>query len=110
VPATGCCLILANRSFYLFSCTEFFSQTYCVDSQVADSACSATAYLSGVKNNIGTTGVTARVKENDCDAMNNASNRVTSILKWSQVNFFYSWIFQYTKSVRFQVPQIEARP
>jgi hypothetical protein len=85
-----------KQKCYLFCCPEFFSQTYCVDSQVADSACSATAYLGGVKNNIGTTGVTARVKVDDCAAMNNVSNHVTSILKWSQVKLFYSWIFQYT--------------
>ena len=65
-----------------------FSQTYCVDSQVADSACSATAYLGGVKNNIGTIGVTGRVKAGDCAAMNNASNHVSSILKRFQVNIF----------------------
>jgi hypothetical protein len=56
-----------------------------VDSQVADSACSATAYLSGIKANIGTIGVTGNVKVNDCPAMLEAANRVTSILKWSQV-------------------------
>ncbi|XP_033611157.1 membrane-bound alkaline phosphatase isoform X2 [Cryptotermes secundus] len=60
------------------------SKTYCVDSQVADSACSATAYLGGVKANIGTIGVMAKVKLNDCKGMRNASNQVTSILKWSQ--------------------------
>jgi len=60
------------------------SKTYCVDSQVADSACSATAYLCGVKGNIGTAGVTARVMYKDCEAMNNASNHVSSIVKWSQ--------------------------
>ncbi|XP_069680535.1 membrane-bound alkaline phosphatase-like [Periplaneta americana] len=60
------------------------SKTYCVDSQVADSACSATAYLGGVKANIGTIGVTGRVQVNDCAAMMNVSNQVTSILKWSQ--------------------------
>jgi len=60
------------------------SKTYCVDSQVADSACSATAYLGGVKTNIGTIGVTGRVTVDDCAAMNNASNQVSSILRWSQ--------------------------
>ncbi|KDR12135.1 membrane-bound alkaline phosphatase-like [Zootermopsis nevadensis] len=60
------------------------SKTYCVDSQVADSSCSATAYLGGVKGNIGTAGVTGRVKVDDCAAMRNVSNQVPSILKWSQ--------------------------
>lgn len=39
----------------------FLLQTYCVDTQVADSACSATAYLCGVKANMGTMGVSAKV-------------------------------------------------
>ncbi|KAJ8923108.1 hypothetical protein NQ315_001661 [Exocentrus adspersus] len=60
------------------------SKTYCVDSQTADSACSATAYLAGVKNNIGMIGVTASVKKNDCDAMLLEENMVESIAKWSQ--------------------------
>jgi alkaline phosphatase len=60
-------------------------QTYCVDSQVADSACSATAYLGGVKANIYTIGVTGNVTFNDCPASLKAANKVTSILKWSQV-------------------------
>ncbi|KAF2899038.1 hypothetical protein ILUMI_07137 [Ignelater luminosus] len=61
------------------------SKTYCVDSQVADSACSATAYLCGVKANKGTAGVTAAVKRNDCQAMQNTSNHVYSVGKWSQL-------------------------
>ena len=35
------------------------SRTYCVDSIVADSACSATAYLGGVKGNRATIGLSA---------------------------------------------------
>ncbi|CAH0563811.1 unnamed protein product [Brassicogethes aeneus] len=60
------------------------SMTYCVDSQVADSACSATAYLGGVKANIGTLGVNAKVKKGDCLGMTNSSNFVDSIAQWSQ--------------------------
>jgi alkaline phosphatase len=56
-----------------------------VDSQVADSACSATAYLSGVKANIYTIGVSGNVNLDDCAASLNATNKATSILKWSQV-------------------------
>lgn len=62
------------------------SKTYCVDSQVADSACSATAYLTGVKANIKTIGVTAAVKLTDCKAMNEEKNHVSSIGKWFQDN------------------------
>jgi hypothetical protein len=81
---------IGKYKFCLFSCPELFSQTYCVDSQVADAACSATAYLCGVKNNKGTIGVTARVKLDDCISMNNASNQVSSIVKWFQVKIFCS--------------------
>ncbi|KAJ8923109.1 hypothetical protein NQ315_001662 [Exocentrus adspersus] len=59
------------------------SKTYCVDAQTADSACTATAYLAGVKNNIDMIGVTAAVKKDDCDAMLVEENRVESIAKWS---------------------------
>ncbi|KAJ9577041.1 hypothetical protein L9F63_006389, partial [Diploptera punctata] len=64
--------------------TVGLSKTYCVNSQVADSACSATAYLGGVKANIYTIGVNGRVNMDDCEAMRNSSNHVTSILQWSQ--------------------------
>lgn len=56
-------------------------QTYCVDSQVADSACSSTAYLSGVKANLGTIGVTAAVSRSDCKASQQPENQVNSILR-----------------------------
>lgn len=61
-------------------------QTYCVDAQVADSACSATAYLAGVKTNDGCIGVTAAVKYGNCSAMNDENNHVSSILSWAQVS------------------------
>lgn len=60
------------------------SKTYCVDKQVADSACSATAYLGGVKANYETLGVTAEVKLNDCMAAKNKENHVDSIAQWAQ--------------------------
>lgn len=59
-------------------------QTYCVNSQVADSACSATAYLTGVKGNIKTIGVTADVAFEDWQAMANSSFYTTSIAQWAQ--------------------------
>ncbi|KAK4883444.1 hypothetical protein RN001_006763 [Aquatica leii] len=61
------------------------SKTYCVDRQVADSACSSTAYLGGVKANEGTAGVTASVKLSDCVAMNNPVNHVNSVAFLSQL-------------------------
>lgn len=51
---------------------------------MADSACSATAYLTGVKANYGTIGVTAAVDYNDCSASNERKNHVSSIASWAQ--------------------------
>lgn len=59
-------------------------KTYCVDKQVADSACSATAYLCGVKANYATIGVTAAVKYNNCAGSINPKNHVHSIMSWAQ--------------------------
>lgn len=55
-----------------------------MDKQVADSACSATAYLGGVKANYGTIGVTAAVPNNNCTASNDPRNHVHSIAAWAQ--------------------------
>ncbi|RZF36964.1 hypothetical protein LSTR_LSTR004652 [Laodelphax striatellus] len=60
------------------------AKTYCVNSQVADSACTATAYLTGVKNNRATIGVTANVTKYDCRAEQDSKNHVTSIFDWAQ--------------------------
>ncbi|VVC29117.1 Alkaline-phosphatase-like, core domain,Alkaline phosphatase-like, alpha/beta/alpha,Alkaline [Cinara cedri] len=59
------------------------SKTYCVDKQVADSACTATAYLTGVKANFETIGVTAKVKTFDCLGSLAPENRTQSIAEWS---------------------------
>lgn len=59
-------------------------QTYCVDTKVADSACSATAYLGGVKTNYATIGVNGHVARGDCVAMRNTSTHVHSIAKLFQ--------------------------
>ncbi|GJQ80046.1 hypothetical protein Trydic_g19334 [Trypoxylus dichotomus] len=60
------------------------SKTYCLDAQVADSACSATAYLAGIKANDGTIGVNGKVKYGNCTDNLEESNFVYSIGKWSQ--------------------------
>jgi len=60
------------------------SRTYCVDSTVADSACSATAYLGGVKGPLSTIGVTAAVKYGECGGQRDPNNQVSSILEWAQ--------------------------
>lgn len=59
-------------------------QTYCFDKQTADSACSATAYLTGVKANYATLGVNPKVKYNDCEASLDEQNHVSSIMTWAQ--------------------------
>lgn len=51
---------------------------------MADSACTATAYLCGVKNNKGMIGVTANVRRSDCPASALDDNRPTSIMQWAQ--------------------------
>ncbi|XP_055380943.1 alkaline phosphatase [Condylostylus longicornis] len=60
------------------------SKTYCANTQVADSACTATAYLSGVKGNYATVGVSAAVDVNDCKAQNNTAYHAPSIAQWAQ--------------------------
>nr|UXP86336.1 membrane-bound alkaline phosphatase isoform X3 [Megoura viciae] len=72
-----------HLSFELFPFTGI-SKTYCVNSQVADSACSATAYLCGVKTNKGTIGVTSKVPLGDCPSSVPEEHRVTSIMQWAQ--------------------------
>lgn len=60
------------------------SKTYCANTQVADSACTSTAYLGGVKGNYATIGVTAAVQLSDCSAESDSSNHVHSIGRWAQ--------------------------
>nr|ABR88230.1 membrane-bound alkaline phosphatase [Heliothis virescens] len=58
-------------------------KTYCVDAQIADSACTATAYLCGVKNNYGAIGVDATVRRGDCQTASNTATHVESIAEWA---------------------------
>lgn len=59
------------------------SKTYCVDYQVADSACTATAYLTGVKGNYGTTGLNGKAKRGDCSSGLDETTHTKSIAKWA---------------------------
>jgi alkaline phosphatase len=70
-------------SFEKFPYTAL-SKPYCVDKQTADSACSATAYLTGVKTNYETIGVDANVNLNNCVASLLEDNQVDSIMQWAQ--------------------------
>ncbi|CAH0588848.1 unnamed protein product [Chrysodeixis includens] len=72
----------AHMSFETFP-TVGLTKTYCVDYQIADSACTATAYLSGIKANYGTLGVNAGVKRGDCDASTDFARHVETIADWA---------------------------
>lgn len=63
--------------------TVGLAKTYCLDAQIADSACTATAYLCGVKANRGTLGVTGAVPRWDCDASTDTATHVESIAAWA---------------------------
>ncbi|CRK92143.1 CLUMA_CG005728, isoform A [Clunio marinus] len=60
------------------------AKTYCINYQVPDSACTATAILTGVKNNYGTIGVDGNVKLRDCSAQQDKDSHLSSILKHAQ--------------------------
>lgn len=57
-------------------------QTYCIDKDISDSACSGTAFLSGVKANYGTIGVGPKVKRGQCETLA-AGDKLESIAKWA---------------------------
>ncbi|XP_059052252.1 membrane-bound alkaline phosphatase-like, partial [Achroia grisella] len=70
-------------SFEAFPYTGL-AKTYCVDNNVADSACSGTAYLTGVKANSGTVGLSAAVKRGDCAGQRDGYHSVTGLMDWAQ--------------------------
>ncbi|XP_017466943.1 PREDICTED: alkaline phosphatase-like [Rhagoletis zephyria] len=73
----------SQLSFEKFPYTAL-SRTYCTNAQVADSACSSTAYLTGVKTNILSLGVGPNVNFNDCEASMDPANDLTSLYDWAQ--------------------------
>uniref|UniRef100_A0A1I8N4N6 alkaline phosphatase n=1 Tax=Musca domestica TaxID=7370 RepID=A0A1I8N4N6_MUSDO len=60
------------------------SKTYCTNGQTADSACSATAYLTGVKTNLLMIGVNGHVTFNNCSLSSNPEYHTESIAQWAQ--------------------------
>lgn len=60
------------------------SKTYCLDKSVGDSACTATSFLHGVKNNFGTIGLNGFAQRSNCDDSNNSHLYTESIAKWAQ--------------------------
>ncbi|XP_062544067.1 membrane-bound alkaline phosphatase-like [Armigeres subalbatus] len=59
------------------------ARTYCVDSRVPDSACASTAFLTGVKGNLGTVAVDPMVNRGECVATNDKVKHLESIAKWA---------------------------
>lgn len=60
------------------------AKTYCVNYQVPDSSCTATAILGGVKNNYGSIAVGAKVPLRNCSAHSGTAENVDSIFKFAQ--------------------------
>ncbi|KAL7029982.1 hypothetical protein ACKWTF_006462 [Chironomus riparius] len=60
------------------------SKTFCVDVQVADSACTSTAYLNGVKANFLTIGVNPNAKYKNCNDNVDRTKWTSSIAQWFQ--------------------------
>ncbi|XP_053698670.1 alkaline phosphatase, tissue-nonspecific isozyme-like [Sabethes cyaneus] len=60
------------------------AKTYCINYQVSDSGCTASAILTGVKNNYGTIAVSGHVPLMNCERSLVNENRLTSILKYAQ--------------------------
>lgn len=61
-------------------------KNYLIDRQVADSAASATAYLTGVKANYFTLGVDHTVKLDNCLSSLNSKSWLPSVLEWAQID------------------------
>lgn len=60
-----------------------------MDAQVADSACTSTAYLNGIKTNYEVLGLNAKATVEDCDAQLNKEIWTESILRWAQKSCKY---------------------
>ena len=78
---------LIDRSIGRSDCILWLAmnlQTYNVDKQVADSAGSATAYLTGVKGRYGTLGLDVGAPYNICRPDLGRQPHVDSVLKWAQ--------------------------
>ncbi|CAB3227238.1 unnamed protein product [Arctia plantaginis] len=59
------------------------ARTYCIDAQVADSACTATSYLTGVKTKYGVVGLDGNVTRGSCDSQRHPPNWTPSIGQWA---------------------------
>ncbi|KAJ2949264.1 hypothetical protein O0L34_g6216 [Tuta absoluta] len=59
------------------------ARTYCIDAQVPDSACTATAYLTGVKTKYGVIGLDGNVTRGSCHSQLHKKNWSPSIGQWA---------------------------
>ncbi|XP_014092646.1 membrane-bound alkaline phosphatase isoform X2 [Bactrocera oleae] len=73
----------SQLSFEKFPYTGL-SRTYCANVQVPDSACTSTAYLTGVKTNVLSLGIGPNVTYNDCEGAMDPANDLTSLYDWAQ--------------------------
>lgn len=89
----GLSTVMATRSYMNDVKTELsfekfpysgLSKTYCINYQVPDSACTATAIMTGVKNNYGTIGLNGNVNLRNCTGQRDNSTHLHSILKYAQ--------------------------
>ncbi|TMW46553.1 hypothetical protein DOY81_008366 [Sarcophaga bullata] len=81
------------------SLTIYFSiaKPYCANAQVADSACTATAYLCGVKGNIVTIGVSANVQYNNCTASMDPNNHGLLYSCWGPKSRQIYWLHNHPR-------------
>lgn len=89
----GLATIMATRSYIKDVQTQLsfekfpntgLAKTYCINYQIPDSSCTATAILSGVKNNYGTISLTGEVNLRDCTKQQDNSTHVDTIFKHAQ--------------------------
>jgi alkaline phosphatase len=69
-------------SFEKFSHTGL-AKTYCINYQIPDSSCTATAILTGIKSNYGTIGVNGKVNLRECQNQNKENDTI-SIFEYAQ--------------------------
>lgn len=60
------------------------SKTYCLDRTVPDSACTATAFFRGIKNNNGILGLNGFARRSNCNDSKDTRLYTNSIAKWAQ--------------------------
>jgi alkaline phosphatase len=86
IPTVAAARMLLGKEESQLSFEKFphygLSKTYCVDKQVADSACTGTAYFSGVKTNYRLLGLNANVESRQCVVTK--EDHVDGIFSWAQ--------------------------